>query len=321
VDSTSVIAEISCQRSSGCQCVSNQTDTCEGLGLDSLTYDSLDVNTCKVEKCVAPSCSFWKYLKNKEANVFTKHCYLMNKDQCTAVDEDVVCPDDDEHDPTQPTCRSGVRDPEECESEPPSTTVATPTTAEPTITPCPGPIAKNDDKTTYYQAWNCVATINGHLKPWDMYNEESMPVGGYCLLDKSAGSCLSAPSKYECKGDDGDGTGKWQDPAGGQDYVDTNGTNILMEVGCKAEDLEIPEALVHQDGRLITCSINEYDESTKNISAENDCIMLCDAYPVFSFYTDFKSGEEGRDWFYELIDTPSSNGQLNAGMLDCWGKR
>merc|ERR1711934_704519 len=153
-----------------------------------------------------------------------------------------------------------------------------------------------------------------------MYNEVSMPSGGYCILDESAGSCLPDKSfKYECK-EGAEGVGQWQETDGGQVYVD-EATKILKEVSCKAGDLAINEALVHQDGRLITCSISEYIENEKKISAENDCIMLCDAYPVFSFYTDFKDGEAGREWFYELIDTPSSPGKLDPGMLDCWGKR
>merc|ERR1739842_23791 len=144
-------------------------------------------------------------------------------------------------------------------------------------------------------------------------------------LDESAGSCVSHPEtaslKYECKGDGNTGKSKWQDTAGDQEYVDTNSTNILKEVSCKADPLVINDALVHQNGRLITCSINEYDESTKQIEAENDCIMLCDAYPVFSFYTEFKNNDIGRDWFYELIDNPSSPEKFDPGMLDCWGKR
>merc|ERR1712110_526650 len=103
-------------------------------------------------------------------------------------------------------------------------------------------------------------------------------------------------------------------------YVNSD-TKALKEVGCKAEDLIMDNALVSQEGRLITCSNKEYVESSGKIEAENDCIMLCDMYPVFSFYTDFNIGEVGRGWFYELFDSPGSPEVLVAGMLDCWGKR
>merc|ERR1711936_249850 len=153
-----------------------------------------------------------------------------------------------------------------------------------------------------------------------MYVESAMPAGGFCLLDESDGSCiLKKGVKYECIGDETEG--KWQESGtGDMAYVD-NTTLALKEVGCKADDLTMDGALETQPGRLITCSINEYVDGANNIQAENDCIMLCDMYPIFSFYTDFKVSEEGRGWFYETFDNPGSPGELVPGMLDCWGKR
>lgn len=309
------IAEIICENLSPCTCLP-QGPICTNLLNGNPSYNDITAKTCKEDQCGSEStCSFWKYLKKKESNLYTKHCYLMEETQCQSADDDVVCPDNDEHN-GDPTCRSGVAMNENfCDEPAPTTKIPETTTDEPTLKPCPGPIVKGDGD-NFNQEWTC---FNGHGTV-DMYEDEStMPAGGFCLLLDRCNAQNSV--RYECVGTDTEGT--WTGPAGIDDsiYVDTADTKALKEVGCKAQDLTMDDALVPQDGRLITCSNTEYDESSKIIKAENDCIMLCDMYPIFSFYTDFKIGEAGRGWFYELFDSPGSPEGLLPGMLDCWGKR
>jgi len=314
------VAEIICPRSSSCTCKPDSDPVCTTLLGDTPKYDDITAATCRDVQCTAANCQFWKYLVKKENLVSTKHCYLMDDSQCASADDSVVCPEDNEH-TGAPSCRSGVSPstkPEDCEGGTiPTTIIPEPTTDVPTLKPCPGPIVEGDGANVN-QEWTC---FNGHGAV-DMYEEESMPAGGFCLLaDRCNGQNSAISVRYDCIGTETEGT--WTGSGSGTNdeiYVNSD-TKALKEVGCKAEDLIMDNALVSQEGRLITCSNKEYVESSGKIEAENDCIMLCDMYPVFSFYTDFNIGEAGRGWFYELFDSPGSPEVLVAGMLDCWGKR
>ena len=128
-------------------------------------------------------------------------------------------------------------------------------------------------------------------------------------------SCKPKSYRYTCTAKNEDES-EWKGPDESNDVVEGK----LKEIGCQAEPWQPGQP--EQIGRRFSC-VNGGINAENKIPAENDCIMLCDNYPVFSFFTDFKSfGDDPvRSWFYELIDNPESKGELVKGMLDCWGKK
>jgi len=314
------IAEIECVKGqSECTC---KGDVCATLDAASLTYDTLDVKTCRDDKCTASEeCKFWKYLKKRDGADWKKHCYLMDETQCQEKDGAETCPSEGNG---EPSCRSGASDAAGCENLP-DTTFAPPPTTESPFLPCPGPIVPRDPASLlYYQDWECYkrSEVGGHLIDVNMYEaDSSMPEGGFCRLNVQSGSCVDDnPFEYHCKGND-DMTSQWTGPNDSQEYVENT---LLKDVSCKASNLPVDE--VDQTGRDIICVNGGINTDDKLIPAENECILRCDSYSIFSFYTDFLSAGyradgDKRGWFYELMDESGSRGELSPGMLDCWGKR
>jgi len=311
------IAEIECVNGEEeCTCISDDGDLCTTL-ITGLSYETLNAETCKVGKCTDSSCKFWKYLKKREGAIFKKHCYLMDETQCQEMDGAEICPLDGYD--GEPSCRSGASNDAGCEALP-DTTFAPPPTPE--FPPCPGPIVPRDDATMHYQDWECFK-VDGHLLiDINMYEADSMPEGGFCRLNVQSGSCVDDnPFEYHCKGNKDDMTSQWTGPDDPQAYVKDE---HLIDVSCKASNLIVDE--VDQTGRDIICVNGGINTAEKWIPAENECILRCDSYSIFSFYTDFINADSGADedkrgWFYELMDESGSRGELIPGMLDCWGKR
>jgi len=244
----------------------------------------------------------------------------MNRDQCLEEDVNIECPHDvGGHE----VCRSGVidrQDDDKCNDTPPDTTLAPPITTESPYTgKCSGPIDTSEvDPFKHFQRWECYKPGHTH-ETIDMYTATEMPTGGYCeLVTETSGSCKDASYRYTCDPVDQENS-NWAGPAGQDDEGLTADKTKLKKLGCKAQDLTIEADLVDQAGRRFSC-VNGGMNAQNNIPAENDCLMLCDNYPVLTFFTDFQ-GTGSRGWFYEVFDNAEITGPLNPGMLDCWGKK
>jgi len=280
----------------------------------SITYNALTPEKCGGDICKGASgCTFWKYVREGGPQMHTKHCYLLDQNQCTEKDENVPCPDF-LHD--EPLCQSGYEEGVDCGgSEPPSPEPPRPHTTDSPYDNCPGPIELGVDGSKYYQKWFCYEKLgeNGVPEIREMYGaDSSMPVGGYCELTDSEDSCKTSTYRHTCTRNDNTMKGEWKND---DDDQDLTADLRLKEIGCSAPDYKItPEK---QEGRMISC-VNEITANT--LKENNACIMLCDNIPAFSIYTDFVGGGQ-RNWVYELTNNPDSKGELASGMLDCWGKR
>merc|ERR1712126_627512 len=69
----------------------------------------------------------------------------------------------------------------------------------------------------------------------------------------------------------------------------------LTEPQCNAPDLKLDKDSYNQEGLLITCTGDQVSDELEapTVTAENECLLLCDFYPSLKFFPDWKKYESG----------------------------
>jgi len=312
-------AVINCNKNLGnteatnvCECDDHGVgDTCAKIvDFGTAPFNDVNFEKCKswctnLEDGSAPdlNCKFWKFTHT----AFNTKCFLMDKIGCQNTDDDEECDNTPTHgDVNFPHCKSEAMD-----RDPTCTEDSKPT---PPPGPCLGPIISGESDTTkFYQKWKCFQQKGGELDTIDMYEESSMPVGGYCKLDTEFGSCKSLDKTYRYNCDE---EGSWVPDNEEDDGYDST-KKKLKDLECHAGDLT---GVLDEDGREIDCVNGGLDGET--IPSENSCLMTCDGYAVLSLFTDWIPGGNGRSWFYKISGSDSGKQQLdNGAIVKCWGRR
>jgi len=314
-DTTPNIQEIECKEGSDCTCKDGTEAPCPNWNTNGdITYASLDATLCKTTCKDIPDCRFYKYIERRGKN----HCYAMNQAQCTDQAQDEQCNTDH--------CESGYvlhdtdgdgTDDEECEGGGDDGIIVP-------DHPCPtGSEAKHSASTMpdNYLRWSCIDMHNENV---DIYssdgtlNAEGAPAGTRCTTRPG---CDGKDYVYVCNVL----TGAWEpendvpDP----DPVDKD-NKYLNDVKCNAPNLILDKAKYGQSGLEIQCveigagqvDITNSEEPT--VKSQNNCLLLCDWYPVVNFYT------KGNKWFYvdmeddNSVETEITDPTQTANIIYCW---
>jgi len=320
-DTSVYIQEIECKQSEPCTCKDENQNDCaadwnpdpDGDGVD-ITYETLK-DYCEAECEENLLCRFYKYVERRGK----KHCYAMDQDQCTQQAQDEQCNPDH--------CQSGyvLHTDEVCEENTDGggdDGIIVPDVQCPT-----GSVAKHSASTMpdNYLRWNC---IDMHSENVDIYGDgEAIPAGA------PAGTrCTTRPGcdgiDYVYKCDLADGIWKPENPSEvpSQDPIDTV-KKYLNDVKCNAPDLILNKEAYEQPGLEIQCveigagQVDTTDKAKPTVKSQNNCLLLCDWYPVVNFYT------KGTKWMYvDMEDDNLEENEINdpadqtetATIIYCW---
>jgi len=316
-DTTPNIQEIEC-KDPDCTCKDGIGEQCSG-GWNAggeITYASLDATLCKTTCENNPDCRFYKYIERRGKN----HCYAMNQEQCTEQAQDEQC--------NTVHCESGyvLRDTngdgavdEECDGN-------TGGGGDDGIIvpdhPCPtGSVAKHSASTMpdNYLRWSC---IDMHNEIIDIYGDgtatNKAPAGTRCTTRPG---CDDIDYVYKCNVN----TGVWEPENGipDPDPIDSV-EKYLNDVTCNADDLILNKEKYNQPGLEIQCveigagQVDDTDPEKPTVKSQNNCLLLCDWYPVVNFYT------KGNEWYYVDMEDDNSEEKLitnpaeTANIIYCW---
>ena len=119
----------------------------------------------------------------------------------------------------------------------------------------------------------------------------------------------------------GDGNEPTNGP-NGDPIVDEN-SGILSDILCNSDDLVLDKDSYGQSGLEIDCveagagQVDVTDPDTPTVPAQNNCLLVCDWYPVLQFYT-----KGGDGWFYKYMEeyeeTALDTPEVIKDVIRCW---
>jgi len=322
--------EITCNKDAGgggpeCSCADGSATCPDAAVIDALTYADFDAKACK-DQCTANQCVFYKWTQDGFYQGSVKHCYNMKEDECDGISGHTC--DDPAH------CVSGAID-DMCDgtnTKPP----------QPVDDACSFIDGFEYDKSGESLHWLC-----GDVDAYD--GRASVPTGTICTAHHS---CSEYPDNdatptnwklvYECKISDDGLSGTWVSfrNADGDKYIDDvteevdvdgQGTMVkkLKEPACATAPLNIAADNYNQPGLLISCTddpitVDEDDDTIFQATAPNTCLLLCDYYPILSFYPGWTPGDDTglRTWLYSMedgiTDPDDSTDVLDPTIIKCW---
>jgi len=323
--------EITCNKDAGgggpeCSCTDGSATCPEAAVIGALTYDTFDAAACE-SQCTG-DCVFYKWTKDLGWFGGAKHCFNMKEDECDGLDSHPC--DDPEH------CVSGsVGD--KCDG---------------TNTKPPPPIENACsfiDNFEYDKSGESLHWLCGDIDAYDGVTT-SVPTGTICTAHHSCSDYVDDENNptdytlvYECK-ITGDGEGTWVSFRNDDDKylddvtveVDEGGENRttatvrkLKEPACATAPLNISADNYNQPGLLISCTddpitVDEDDDTIFQATAPNTCLLLCDYYPILSFYPGWTPGDDTglRTWLYSMedgiTDPDDSTDVLDPTIIKCW---
>jgi len=334
------IAHVQCVKlnseDADCKCLDpdgNQLPDCAYGGAltgldDLLNFDEFDLDN-SIEKCTentgaSPPCNFYKFIHVETGPMEIKDLYLMT--ECTH--GDVGC--------DAPTCFSGGI---HCDGD--HTSTEKPGGAGCMTTGEYHPSSMED----YYLHWYCTHPNPEVDTPNFVDDAGGMPIGTVCTAHhkcwrySDTGSRVkktfvdpidSYQLKYACNADP-TGDGKWESAHGTTAFnslVMEDGVK-LNEVTCNADDLVLDADNFNQEGLLITCTSGDVflDGNVPTVPAENHCLLLCDMYPILSFFVDWKQYDTLEDnigervWYYQYQIAGQERHELpnpDTSIIKCW---
>merc|ERR1712133_316091 len=117
---------------------------------------------------------------------------------------------------------------------------------------------------------------------------------------------------------------------GGYDDEVLEGT-LLQEPKCNADPLQFKAENFYQESLFITCTDGDVDVTlrgnTATVPAENHCLLLCDMYPILSFFVDWKQYDTLEDnigervWYYQYQIAGQERHELpnpDTSIIKCW---
>jgi len=259
----------------------NPADKCTCTGASCMdpiipTFDDIDCEQiCKDES----DCYFYK---STEASgmIASKNCYLMNKDQCNGY---VECD-------TTHGCTSGGT---QCDGN------------EPPKNNCPVNVTWDISDSKLH--WSCISLDDG--KPSNIYDGSvtEVPTGTVCTAFHS---CFRYPDdastdytlKYSCENKADGSAGEWKSKRVDSSQYDDNvlGESKLIEPDCLPDSLTISKYPEQKADMMVTCTNTEIDANTGAVTAPNECVVLCDFYPIIRFYPGWGDDVTGeRVWKYD----------------------
>jgi len=265
-------------------------------------------------------CNFYKFIIFSSPTFVSKTLYLM---ETCSHPGDSAC--------DEPTCSSGgVKCDEDHEA----------TEAPPTGEGCstsgifhPSSIKDN------YLHWYCTHPNNDITPNFVDDANKGMPIGTKCSAhhkcwrypDSHVKKIDSYQLKYSCNAASEGEDGQWvPDNLPGYDEEVINGT-LLQEPKCNADPLQFKAENFYQESLFITCTDGDVDVTLKGntatVPAENHCLLLCDMYPILSFFVDWKIydpteqniGE--RVWYYQYQiagESPRQELTNPDDIISCW---
>jgi len=292
--------QCTCEDGIGTKC-SNDID----LSTPGVNYDNID-EVC-IELCIqlnpdkdnpdTAECHYFKY-EMQPAPDHIKVCFLMNKDQCQKAPSG-----DCEHD-----CHSEGMFCDGDHETPPHGTGKCHTTTE---------YHASEPKNNWLH-WYCRNKDGAAVS----FTDDSFDEETYCFTHHRCNDYdpMYENIRYVCTNVDGT-TAEWQrfaDQNTGTDYdgvfLTADSDRKLQEALCNAPELELNVESYGQEGLLITCAgdpikmVCDTDNPPTNckpkVPAENECLLLCDMYPILTFFPDWKKygvdeEKEGeRIWYY-----------------------
>jgi len=240
------------------------------------TFDNIDCEKICTDETL---CKFYKFTEGG-GMIASKNCYLMDKDQCNGY---VEC------DPDHGCTSAGT----ECDGN------------QPQQYSCP--VNVDWDTTDSKLHWSCISMHDG--KPSNIYDESvtEVPTGTVCTAQHS---CFRYPDdaridytlQYSCE-DKADGSaGEWKSKRGDNSKYDANvlGDSKLIEPDCLPDSLTISKYPAQKGEMVVTCTNTEIDANTGEVTAPNECVVLCDFYPIIRFYPGWGDDVTGeRVWKYD----------------------
>lgn len=288
-----------------CTCEENKIskeDVCPDISIDS---HQMDWEKCKSYCGDAESCKYFKFIEYPDnsddfpLNELKSICFLMNDEQCTNVD-DFCC--------EAPHCRSGGKDcVEDVETKYKCKT---------------GTDHKTGNFPMNYLRWDCKDLDWNSV---DIYNSTVEAPGGTRCTARP--DCHEKKYVYTCKDDpssNDESTGIWTwDVDGENDPECLNSDKTLNEAICNAEDIVLKNYVDQAaQGLEIQCvegGAGQVDQETGTITSQNNCLLLCDWYPVLTFYT------VGQEWRYRMVDDEEEDHEEHDLQTDtpdqiiyCW---
>jgi len=289
-----------CDGGSSCLAADEITDTAETISTSCKTLCSGEANS---------ACEFFKFTTDPVVTGGNKHCYLMNKDQCTAHGGSL--------------CNV----PEHCVSGGIHCDGTDPPTIPPGQNKCELTTGFAYDPSGNSLHWLCRDKDNVNF---DIYAGTEVGTGTVCTTHHRCHTYVNDDYilRYKCQ-DNGDGSaGEWKS-MGTEDYNDNvlDADSKLKEPGC----LPDPETLTlskypaqKTEGMMVTCIKNEISENGE-VTAPNECIVMCDYYPILKFSPDWVPASETgeKKWMYEgLIDdvtiNAGENNIVDESLISCY---
>jgi len=301
----------------GDSCTDPVTETAENIETNCKTL-------CTSEESSA--CKFFKYTQDADILGGAKHCYLMGSNQCDAHAGN--------------PCRPG-----HCISE----GIGCDGTDNPTIAPgtnkCPLIEEFKYDKSGNSLHWLCMKFPDGDNV--DIYADGTeVDTGTVCTASHSCYLYPYPPPvtqgelpdganyelRFKCQDNENGDGGEWKSDRTIGDEADTLGNAILnggklVEPNCSPDPmpLVLDKYPTQKDqGMMVTCSDSAINPDNGEVTAPNECILLCDYYPILRFNPDWveNSVKGEKSWIYtSLVDTDvdaGADGVVDPTKIRCY---